>query len=222
MPVKEKYRAVADVPADLLKKYLREKVIAVDSELQGLQLWRDQVCLIQLCDAGGNVCLVKIKPPRMPPNLKKLLTAPGTIKVFHYALTDVAFMRASLNVEVKPYRCTKLMSKLSRTYSESHSLKTLVHELCGVELDKEEQATNWSRNDLSEAQLRYAANDVVYLLQVYRTLDKMIGDRGKLPSGITARALNEQAQACLPTMVEIVLNGFGDRDRGWETSLFAH
>jgi ribonuclease D len=222
MPSQEQYKAVSDIPSDLLKKYLGEKLIAVDSELQGLQLWRDQVCLIQLCDEKGNLCLVRIKPPRVPPNLKKLFTAPATTKVFHYALTDVAFLRASLKVAVHPYRCTKVMSKLVRTYSESHSLKILVHELCGADLDKGEQATDWSRPDLSPAQLRYAAGDVIYLLQIYKTLEKMINQRGRLPTGITAKELNERSQACLPTMVEIVLNGYGDRDRGWETSLFAH
>ncbi len=222
MPGKGQLKLVADIPPDLLKIYLGEKLIAVDSEMQGLQLRRDQVCLLQFCDSKGNVCLVKINAPRVPPNVKKLLTAPSATKVFHYALTDVAFMKASLNVNVHPYLCTKVMSKLARTYTENHSLKTLVSELCEVELDKEKQSTDWSAPNLSPEQLQYAANDVLYLLQVHRILEKMINNRGKLPSGITVKELNQHSQACLPTLVEVVLNGYGDRDRGWETSLFTH
>ena len=222
MPDSRQFKTVTDIPADLLKKYLGEKVIAVDSELQGLQLWRDQVCLIQFCDTKGNLCMVRITPPKVPLNLKKLLAAPSTTKVFHFALTDVAFLKASLKLDVTSYHCTKVMSKLARTYSESHSLKTLVFELCGVDLDKEKQATDWSAPNLTEGQLKYAANDVLYLLDVYRKLEKMINLRGKLPSGLTAKELNQRSQACLPTIVEIILNGYGDRDRGWESSLFAH
>lgn len=222
MPEREKMTMVADIPDAQLKSYLAQDRIAVDSELQGLQMWRDQVCLVQICDAKGDVCLVKVKAPKLPRNLAKLLTHPSTIKIFHYALADVAFLKTSLNTDVHPYRCTKVMSKLVRTYTDGHNLKSLVQELTGVELEKQQQSSDWSQPDLSQEQLRYAASDVLYLVEVYNRLEKMISQRGKLPTGITLKELNDKSQACLPTFVELLLNGYGDKDRGWETSLFAH
>jgi ribonuclease D len=218
----ETLRVVPDIPDKLLETYLQSKQIAIDTELQGLRLQRDQVCLVQLCDRAKNICLLQPPPHKPPPNLRKLLTSPQLTKIFHFALTDVTFLRVSLGVQVHPYRCTKVMSKLIRTYTESHGLRELVHELMGVELDKEQQTSNWSVKHPTQMQLRYAINDVLYLLPVYDTLMEMIENRGVLPSGITALELNEAAQACLPAIVELLINGYGDRDNGWETSLFVH
>jgi ribonuclease D len=222
MAASSEYTVVPDIPDALLKVYLAQPVIAVDTELQGLRLYRDQVCLVQLSDRQQQVCLVRPEPPKAPPNLKKLLTHPHTIKVFHYALTDVAFLKVSLGIDVHPYRCTKVMSKLVRTYTDQHSLKELVREMVGVELEKVSQTSNWQRRDLSPAQLKYAANDVLHLLGVYEHLVQMLKERGKLPTGMTAEELNEHSQAALPTIVELVLNGYGDNDQGWETTLFSH
>jgi len=218
----ETLRVVPDIPDKLLETYLQAKEIAVDTELQGLRLRRDEVCLVQLCDRAKNICLLQPTPHKLPPNLRTLLTSPQLTKVFHFALTDVTFLRVSMDVKVHPYRCTKVMSKLIRTYSESHGLKALVHELMGVELDKEQQTSNWSVKHPTQIQLRYAINDVLYLLPIYDTLMEMIENRGQLPSGITALELNEAAQACLPALAELLINGYGDRDNGWETSLFLH
>ncbi len=218
----ETLRVVPDIPDRLLETYLQAKQIAIDTELQGLRLRRDELCLVQLCDRAKNICLLQPAPHKPPPNLTKLLTSSQLTKIFHFAITDVAFLRVSLDVQVHPYRCTKVMSKLIRTYTESHGLRELVHELMGVELDKEQQASNWSVKHPTQIQLRYAINDVLYLLPVYDTLMEMIENRGALPSGITALELNEAAQACLPALVELLINGYGDRDDGWETSLFVH
>ena len=114
------------------------------------------------------------------------------------------------------------MSKLIRTYTESHSLKELTRELIGKEMIKESQSSNWETRNLSAAQLEYAANDVLNLLMIYDRLKAMIKDRGKLPTGISVAQLNERSQQALPTLVELVLNGYGDRDQGWETSVFSH
>lgn len=222
MPEPTKYTTVADIPDAQLKSYLAQDLVAVDTELHGLQMWRDQVCLVQICDAKSNVCLVKIKAPKLPRNLSRLLTDPATIKIFHYAITDVSILKSSLNVNVHPFRCTKVMSKLVRTYTDAHNLKSLMHELAGVELEKQAQSSDWSRPDLSQAQLRYAASDVLYLVEIYKRLEQMINSRGKLPTGITLKELNERGQACLPTIVDLLLNGYGDKDRGWETTLFSH
>jgi len=216
------YRVVSDIPDQLLESYLQSKEIAIDTELQGLRIQRDQVCLVQLCDRNKNVCLVQPKPQAAPPNLKKLLTHAQTTKVFHFAVTDVAFLRTSLGVQVHPFRCTKVMSKLIRTYTEGHGLRSLVQELMGIELDKELQTSNWSAKNPTQMQLRYAANDVLYLLPVYDTLMEMLENRGALPSGTTALELNEATQACLPTIVDLLINGYGDRDQGWESSVFVH
>ena len=221
-PEPKNYTLVADIPDAQLESYLAQDLIAVDSELQGLQIWRDQVCLVQICDGGGNVCLVKIKAPKLPRNLERLLTDASTIKIFHFAISDVAFLKSSLSVDVHPYRCTKVMSKLVRTYTDHHNLKALAQELAEVDLEKYEQSSDWSQPELSPAQLKYAASDVLYLVDIYSRLEKMIDNRGKLPTGITLKKLNEKSQACLPTVVELLLNGYGDGDRGWETSLFSH
>jgi len=222
MPESKTYKLVQDIPDALLKTYLSQKEIAVDTELQGLRLGRDQVSLVQLCDRKGNVCLVRPNPPKAPSNLKKLLTHPKVIKIFHFALTDAAFLKASMDIDVHPYHCTKVMSKLIRTYTESHSLKELARELIGMEMIKESQSSNWDSKTLSPAQLEYAANDVLNLLKIYDRLKAMIKDRGKLPSGITVAQLNERSQQTLPTLVDLILNGYGDRDQGWETSVFIH
>jgi len=215
-------QTVPDIPAELLDTYLSAPLVAVDTELQGLRLRRDHVCLVQLCDREQNICLVKPETREAPPNLRKLLTAPEVVKIFHYAVSDVAFFKVSMNVDVEPFHCTKVMSKLIRTYSDSHSLRTLVSELVGVELDKEQQNSNWDKQELSPMQLQYAANDVLFLIQVYDELMQMIENRAPLPTGISAAELNRRSQACLPTVVDLLVNGYGDRDQGWESSLFSH
>lgn len=216
------YQVVPDISDELLQTYLAGGIVAIDAEMQGLQLRRDQICLVQICDPAGNVSLVRPRPPKAPPNLKKLLTTRSVTKVFHYALSDVCFLRTSLGIRVNPFVCTKVMSKLSRTYTEQHGLKHLTLELAGVEMAKENQTSDWSKEDLTPSQLEYAANDVIYTIKVYTELAKMIEARGKMPSGVTLKQLNDKAQAALPTVVELLLNGYGDRDRGWETSLFSH
>lgn len=211
-----------DVPDKLLKRYRQADLLAVDTELQGLRLYRDQVCLVQLADREGEVCLIRPRPPEAPPNLKALLEDAGLTKVFHYALTDVSFLRVSLGIQVAPYRCTKVMSKLVRTYANTHGLKDLVWELVGTHLEKENQQSNWARPDLSQQQLKYAANDVLHLIPVYQGLKEMLEARGHLPSGVSALRLNEMCQAHLPTLVELVLNHYGTRDDGWDTDVFTH
>lgn len=216
------YRVYPDIPDSLTSKYLAADILAIDTEMEGLHLGRDRVCLVQLCDRNQNVCLVKTPTPKAPPNLKKVLENSKSLKIFHYALTDVSFLRKSLGVRVKPFECTRVMSKLVRTYTDTHSLKDNVYELIGIEMDKESQQTNWAKDELTPEQRQYAANDVLHLIPTYQVLTRMLEARTKLPSGIAAVKLNAMCQAYLPTLVEIVLNGYGDRDEGWDTKLFAH
>ena len=216
------YTLSADISDKLLEMYLAEPEIAIDTELHGLRLYRDEVCLVQICDDKKNVCLVKPEHKQIPPNLKRLLTDQNVIKVFHFALSDIAFFKTSMNIDVTPFRCTKVMSKLIRTYTQGHGLKDLSMELLGHDLNKDQQQTNWAQNDLSFKQLEYAANDVLELVQIYRKLTEMMDNRPPFSSGRTVNELNIKAQAMLPGLIDLLVNGYGDKNGGWESSLFTH
>jgi len=123
---------------------------------------------------------------------------------------------------VTPFCCTKVMSKLIRTYTQGHGLKDLCLELLGHELNKEQQQTNWSQNDLTQKQLEYAAKDVLDLIQIYHKLNQMMVNRPSLSTGTTIRELNNKAQSMLPGLVELLIHGYGDKDGGWGSSLFSH
>ena len=217
-----KLATCTDIPDDLLKIYLSSGEVAVDTELHGLKLHRDEICLVQICDDKDNLCLVKPDIDSPPPNLRKLVESTEVIKVFHFALTDVAFFKTSLGMTVTPFHCTKVMSKMIRTYTDGHGLKDLTKQICGFDLEKQMQQTDWSSKDLSQEQLKYAANDVLNLIKIYRTLDQMIKARCPLYTGGTVEELNEKAQAVLPNLIDLLIAGYGDEDRGWQTKLFTH
>lgn len=211
-----------DLTPEQLASWSKCKEIAVDTELHGLRLGRDQVLLVQVGDDQGNVALVRTAGRSdCPPRLRDLLVNPSVLKLFHFATTDVAFLRQSLGVKVGPFFCTRAASRLVRTYTQSHGLKDLVREFLGLELDKQMQQTDWSRPDLTEQQLKYAANDVLHLVAVYRHLVAMLQARPPLPSGISAMDLAAKAMQALDLHVEFVLAGYGDDD-GWRINLFEH
>ena len=216
------YSITSDIPDNLLELYLSKQEIAIDSEFHGLRLYRDEVCLIQICDDKKNVCLVKPETNKVPPNLKQLLTDSGVTKIFHFAISDVSFIKTSLDIEVTPFCCTKVMSKLIRTYTQGHGLKDLSLELLGHEINKEQQQTNWSKTNLTQKQLEYAAKDVLDLIQIYKKLSQMMDNRPPLSTGTTIRELNIKAQSMLPGLVELLIHGYGDKDGGWGSSLFSH
>ena len=216
------YSIYDDIPEGIFNNFMKLEKIAVDTELHGLTMNRDQICLVQLCDQEEQVCLVRPKQDEGYSRLKALMENKEVLKVFHFALTDVAFFRTSLNIEVTPFCCTKVMSKLIRTYTQNHGLKDLHMELLGIQMEKEQQQTNWAESDLSQNQLKYAANDVLRLLEIFERLQQMIISRNSLPGGMTISELNETAQSMLPGMVELLVHGYGDLDRGWQTSLFSH
>ncbi len=216
------YSITSDIPDNLLELYLSKQEIAIDSEFHGLRLYRDEVCLIQICDDKKNVCLVKPDTNKVPPNLKQLLTDSGVTKIFHFAISDVSFIKTSLDIEVTPFCCTKVMSKLIRTYTQGHGLKDLSLELLGHEINKEQQQTNWSKTNLTQKQLEYAAKDVLDLIQIYHKLSQMMVNRPSLSTGTTIRELNNKAQSMLPGLVELLIHGYGDKDGGWGSSLFSH
>jgi len=216
------YSIYDDIPEGIFNNFMKLEKIAVDTELHGLTMNRDQICLVQLCDQEEQVCLVRPNRDGGYSRLKALMENKEVLKVFHFALTDVAFFRTSLNIEVTPFCCTKVMSKLIRTYTQNHGLKDLHMELLGIQMEKEQQQTNWAESDLSQNQLKYAANDVLRLLEIFERLQKMIISRNRLPGGKTISELNETAQSMLPGMVELLVHGYGDLDQGWQTSLFSH
>ncbi|MBD2409875.1 ribonuclease D [Nostoc sp. FACHB-973] len=194
-----------DLSDAALGQYLESTAIAVDTETMGLLPQRDRLCLVQLCNLEGKVTAIRIaKGQTDAPNLKKLLQAANVVKVFHFARFDLATLRAYLGIQVQPVFCTKIASKLARTYTNRHGLKDVVQELEQVELDKSAQSSDWGNAaNLSEAQLSYAANDVRYLLSVQQKLTQMLKREERW----------ELAQQCfevLPTIVSLDLLQFKD------------
>src|SRR6202789_1109475 len=186
------------------------KLVAIDTETLGLNPHRDRLCLAQL-SAGDGVChAVQFAPGHYDaPNLKRLLTDPAVLKIFHFARFDVAMFRRYLDVTTAPIYCTKIASKLVRTYTDRHELKDLVKDLLGVELSKEQQSSDWGAPHLSDKQLSYAASDVAHLHKLKQVLDAMLAREGRV--GL--------AQACfdfLPVRADLDLQGWS------ETDIFAH
>lgn len=165
-----------DLSSETLESYLQADAIAIDTETMGLVPQRDRLCLVQLCDPSGYVTAIRIERGQTEaPNLKQLLENKNIVKIFHYARFDVGQFKYNFSVETDPIFCTKVASKLARTYTGSHGLKSLVQELEGVELDKSSQSSDWGNSqNLSEAQLSYAANDVRYLIQLREQLITML------------------------------------------------
>lgn len=184
--------------------------VAVDSETMGLRLHRDDLCVVQLSSGNGDAHVVRLNRPDYDcPNLKALLGNPDVLKIFHFGRFDIAMFALHLDVTTGPVYCTKIASKLCRTYTDRHGLKDVVRELAGVEISKAQQSSDWGAASLSQDQLAYAASDVLYLHQVKAKLDIMLEREGR----------TELAEACfefLPVRAELDLAGWEDSD------IFAH
>lgn len=184
--------------------------VAIDSETLGLKPGRDRLCVVQLSAGDGTAHLVQLAQGRYEaPRLKALLTDPGVLKIFHFARFDVAVLKHYLGVDTGPIYCTKIVSKLVRTYTDRHGLKDLAAELIGVELSKQQQSSDWGAADLSQQQLAYAASDVLHLHAIKARLDAMLDREGR----------RGEAEACfrfLPVRAALDLAGFQDDD------IFAH
>ncbi|MGY6628203.1 MAG: ribonuclease D [Oceanicaulis sp.] len=180
--------------------------VAVDTETQGLSLVRDRVCLVQLSAGDGDAHIVQLTPGGPDcPNLKALLADRAVEKIFHFARFDVAMLLRDLGVETGPVFCTKIASKLTRTYTDRHGLKDVVREIAGIELSKQQQSSDWASPDLTPAQLEYAASDVLYLHKVRDGLAAMLEREDRV-------AL---AQACfdfLPARARLDLGGWPEID----------
>jgi ribonuclease D len=178
------------------------KSVAIDTETMGLNILRDRLCLLQISGGDGNAHVVQFEQNKYDAlNLKKILSDESIQKIFHFARFDLTAIKHYLNVEIKNIYCTKIASRLIRTYTDSHGLKSICEELLGVEISKKQQSSDWGNGEISEKQLEYAASDVLYLHALKEKLTKMLIRENRF----------EIFQACvnfLPTRVELDLQGF--------------
>lgn len=196
-----------DLPADALAGAAS---VAIDSETMGLRLGRDPLCVVQLSDGGGDAHVVQLdRTTYDAPNLKRLLTDPSVTKLFHYGRFDIAMFWLHLHVVTRPVYCTKIASKLARTYTDRHGLKDVTKELLNVDLSKAQQSSDWGAAKLSDDQVSYAASDVLHLHALKARLDEMLAREDRL-------AL---ARACFDFLPDRALLDVG----GWEdVDIFAH
>jgi len=184
--------------------------VAIDTETLGLNPHRDRLCVVQLSSGDGSADVVQIpRDHRDAPNLKALLANPQVTKIFHFARFDLAALYHAFEVMPQPVYCTKIASRLTRTYTDRHGLKDLVRELLNIDLSKQQQSSDWGSASLSEAQLAYAASDVLHLHALREKLDAMLAREGR----------TELARACfefLPTRAKLDLGGWEAED------IFAH
>ena len=183
--------------------------VAIDTEAMGLDPARDRLCLIQIFDGETDCHMVQFENSNTEsPNLIKLLNDENIQKIFHYARFDMAALKHALKIDVKNVYCTKIASKIARTYTNNHGLKDLCKELLSVEISKKQQSSDWGNSNLSKEQIAYAANDVIYLHQIKNKLDEMLVREDR-------QLLVDACLSFLPTRVELDL-------RGWENDIFSH
>jgi len=195
-----------------LSRYTRS--VAIDTETMGLDLGRDRLCLVQLSPGDGSADVVQIPReaqdnPNAAPNLKRLLADANVLKIFHFARFDLGMLSKAFGVMAEPVYCTKIASRLTRTYTDKHGLKDLVREVLGHDLSKQQQSSDWGAADLSDAQVAYAAADVTYLHALKDRLDAMLAREGR--EGLAAACFR-----FLPERVRLDLAGFAGDD------IFAH
>ncbi len=195
-----------DLPAD----FNPGSSVAIDTETLGLKPARDKLCLVQISTGDGNAVLVQMDRTKYDaPNLKALLANPEVLKIFHFARFDVAVLKQYLDVDTAPLFCTKIASKLVRTYTDRHGLKELVRELLGIDLNKLQQSSDWGAHSLTDAQKAYAAEDVVYLHELKQRLEQMLDREGRT-------SLAKSCFEFLPTRTSLDLLGWPEED------VFAH
>ena len=192
----------SDLPADAAFG----EAVAIDTETLGLEVGRDRLCVVQLSRGDGTADIVQIAAGQTAaPNLERLMADPTIVKLFHYGRFDMGVLRHAFGVMPAPVYCTKIASKIARTYTDRHGLKDLTRELLGVELSKQQQSSDWGAETLSEAQLAYAASDVLHLHALREKLDAMLKREGR-------DELARAAFAYLPDRVRLDLAGFEAMD----------
>jgi ribonuclease D len=183
--------------------------VAIDTETLGLNPSRDRLCVVQLSPGDGSADVVQIPAGAKAPNIAKLLADTSKPKIFHFARFDLAVLYKNLGVMAQPVYCTKIASRLTRTYTDRHGLKDLARELVNIDMSKQQQSSDWGADQLSEAQIAYAASDVLYLHEIKAKLDEMLAREGRA-------ALAEACFSFLPTRVALDLGGWAEED------IFAH
>lgn len=179
-------------------------VVAIDTETMGLDPRRDRLCVVQLSDGNGDAHLVQIaKGQTRAPNLERLLTDPAVLKLFHYGRFDIAMLKQAFGVTTAPVWCTKIASKLVRTFTDRHGLKYLLADLVGIDVSKQQQTSDWGAEELTEAQKDYAASDVLYLHKLKAELEVRLRREARVE-------LAERLFAFLPTRAELDLLGWED------------
>ncbi|MBA4227005.1 MAG: ribonuclease D [Hyphomonas sp.] len=184
-------------------------VIAVDTEAMGLNPLRDNLTLVQISAGDGKAHIVQLSRDYDCPNLKALMTDPKVLKIFHFARFDVVMMKRWMGITCAPIWCTKIASRLARTYTDKHGLKDVAREVAGVDMSKAQQSSDWGQDKLTDAQIQYAASDVLYLHQIKAGLEAMLEREGR-------RELAEACFAFLPVRADLDLAGWPDED------IFAH
>lgn len=197
-----------DLDETTLAAYRKSRYLAVDTETRGLQIKRDRLCLVQMCNEAGLTALVRIERYDAP-RLRSLLEDPGIEKLMHFARFDMASIRHWLGVACQPVFCTRIASRLARTYTNRHGLKDLAAELLGITLDKAQQSSDWAAADLSADQMHYAAGDVIHLVALREKLEPMLKRENLWPLAL-------EVMAGLPARVNLDLAGWEDED------LYAH
>ena len=180
-------------------------VVAVDTEAMGLNPNRDYLTLVQLSAGDGTAHLVQLTRDFDCPNLKALMTDPKVVKLFHFARFDIAMMRKWMGITVSPVWCTKIASRLARTYTDKHGLKDVAREVAGIDMSKAQQSSDWGAATLTDAQIQYAASDVLYLHQIKAGLEAMLVREGRM-------GLAEACFSFLPVRAELDLAGWGEED----------
>jgi ribonuclease D len=186
-------------------RFAGARIVAIDTETLGLNPYRDRLCLVQLSSGDGRAALVQFKGRYDAPELKRLLADESVLKLFHFGRFDMAVLKHYFGVMPRPVYCTKVASKLARTFTDRHGLKDLARELLGIELSKQQQSSDWGAPQLTPEQLNYAASDVLHLHALREKLDAMLTREGR--DGL--------ARACfefLPTRVELDLRGWSEID----------
>lgn len=191
-----------DLSAEDLAHFNRAGIIAVDCEMMGLNINRDRLCMVQISDESNLVALVQIaQGQEAAPNLKKLLESNQVLKIFHFARTDLSWLKAWLGINVQNIFCTKIASKIARTYSDKHGLKDICKEVVGKELNKNQQSSDWGASEFNKDQMQYAAHDVIHLIPIHRQLLSMIKREGR--EDLLQRALN-----CIWVLVDLDILGY--------------
>lgn len=192
-----------DLPTNLIPDNTRS--IAIDTEAMGLIHGRDRLCLVQISFDDGNAHLIQFKNDYKAPNLRKILENENITKIFHFARFDISIMHHYLETWALPCYCTKIASRLVRTYTDNHSLKELCAELLGIKLNKQQQSSDWGNENLTEKQKIYAASDVLYLHKIKEKLDLMLERENR-------KKLAQKCFEFLPTRIELDLMGWGNID----------